>query len=711
MSRGRSFKQTTKILASAASIMVLVEASYAQDSNEPTVLDRIVIFGERQEKPLLETSSSVTILDEEDIDRETGQRISEAIDSAPNVHVRSISETPNIRGVEGGGPGGLANTGLAGTQPRVPIIVDEIARPATIANSDFSSTWDVERIEVFKGPQTTLRGRSAIGGAIVVKTKDPTFDPEAALQVITKFDEFHGTTYTLNGMASGVVIEDRLAVRGTAEFQAGDDPRNITNVPPGLESDAEKLTEFDELRLRGKALFTPLGQDGPVRILGLIDYQTGTTPQTRATVAMPFETRGIGFTTGGLRLFDTEAYTAAVDATFEMSDGGELRSISSFSDSSFESRSEQPNNFFFDFNEDIFNQDILYTLGNPDDAFGGLIGATYSRRSQNIIIDNVFLPLLPPGVNQLLADGTEETYSLFADLRYNFADRWDVLFGGRVLHENEERTTFSDLTAGPPIFVPPVTQVFSESETVVLPFIGLQYEIDPERTFSVTAREGFNSGGAAVNFFSGMPYTFESERVWTYEATYRFVAADQNVSFGATAFYNDYTNPQFFLETVPGNRFSIQVENLDKSRTYGLELDGRAALNEEFSVFGSLGLLETEVTRSSVNPALVGNTIGRDPNITASAGFVWSPANVPGWTLDGKVSYIGEFFNDFNNLATQEIGDYAIVDLGATFKHNGFEGRVFVNNLTDETGVNARVGTLAEVTTPRTFGVSLSKDF
>ncbi|MEO0910693.1 MAG: TonB-dependent receptor, partial [Pseudomonadota bacterium] len=401
---------------------------------------------------------------------------------------------------------------MAGTQPRVPIVVDEIARPATIANSAFDSIWDVERIEVFKGPQTTLRGRAAIGGAVVVKTKDPTFNPEAALQTITEFDEFHGATYSINGLVSGAVIEDRLAVRGTAEFQSGDDPRDIINVPPGSESDASSLTEFDQIRLRGKALLTPMGEGGPLEILGTVDYQTGTTPQTRGTVGAPFDEREVNFLGSGLRLFDTDAFTAAVDTKYETVNGGQFRSITSYSTSTFESREEQPNNLFFDFTEDIINQDILYNFGDADDVFSGLVGATYTRRDQDITIDNIFPPFIPAGIAQLTADGTEETYSIFADLRYQLTDRLDLLFGGRVLHEEEERTTFSNLLSVPPLFVPPVTQIFSETETVALPLIGVQFNLDTEKSFFLTAREGFNSGGAAVNFATGVPYTFESER-------------------------------------------------------------------------------------------------------------------------------------------------------------------------------------------------------
>jgi len=692
-------------------------------SAQEIALEGIVIVGERQEKSLLDTVSSVSVYGEDELATESGASVNAVIGTAPNVLVRSVSEAPNIRGIEGGGPGGLANTGLSGTVPRVPLIVDDVARIATLPFADFNSIWDLEQIEVFKGPQTTLRGRNAIAGAIVVSTKDPVFQSEKAAQVITEFDEYHGVNYTFNGMINGALIDDVLAVRATIEHSGGDDPRDIINVPAGRESDAEALTEFDQTRVRGKALLTPQGETGPLRILGLVEYQAGTTPQTRGTVQGPdIENREVDFTTGGLRLFETRAWTTALDGTYQFDDVGELQSITSYNTANFESRPEQPEPFFFDFTEKLFNQDLLFKFGEQTHRFSGLLGATYSHRKQDIVLDRDQPPFFLVGRNQLTADGETETLSAFTDLRLRLYGGLDLLAGGRILHEEQQRTTTSTIFSnlpGPPFSpppTPPVTDVFDVTETVTLPKIGLQYKLDDENSIAVTAREGWNSGGAAVNFFTGQPYEFESERVWTYETTYRYVSRNQRYAFGVTAFYNDYEDPQFFLELQPGNRFSVQVVNLPASKTYGAELEGQAQFSDQLRLFGSLGLLETEITESiATNPALVGNRIGKDPDVTASAGFVWTPAFVQGVTFDGKVTYVSEFFNDFNNDPLTEAGGYALVDLGLTYRVDGIEARAYVNNVGDETGVTSRVisapFSFAEITPPRTFGLSFKAEF
>ncbi len=708
-------------LATAFAAQAVGQAT-AQEANQetaPILLDPIIVQGERQEKSLRETRSSVTVIQTDELERRPGEEINDIINGTPNVNLRSLSESPNIRGVEGGGPGGLANTALGGTLPRVAFIVDDVARPAAVPNSDAASLWDVEQVEVLKGPQTTLRGRSAIGGAVVVKTFDPSFEPEAAAQSVLEFDEFHGPTRIFNGMASTGVFEDRLAVRGTVEYQAGDDPRDIVNTPAGR--DDNNLTEFRQTRTRGKLLFTPQGENGPLQILGTVEYQTGRTPQTRATVqstgftdgvVREFEDREIDFTTGGLRLFDTRAGTASLNTSYDFDNGMTLRSITSYAMTDYESRDEQPQNFFFRFDEGLINQDLLLEFGEESDHFSGLLGASYTRREQDVRIDNIIPPFVPEGVAFLTADGESETASTFADLRFGVTERLDLLFGGRLLWNRDQRDTASSLTSIPPFNIPPSQTEYDESETVLLPSIGVAYEVTPEQTVLAGARRGWNAGGSAINFFTGEAYEYDSERVWTLETGYRYESDSGRYSLAATAFYNFHDDPQFFLETQPGNRFSIQVVNLPKGESYGLELEGRAAVTSEISLNAGIGLLRTEITESTgANPALEGNRFGKDPDYTFNAGALWRPAAVPGLSLDGRITYIGEADNDFNNTSGQEIGSYALVDLGASYEVGAFEGRVFVKNLFDRTGQTTRVNNFSAVTPPRTFGVALTARF
>lgn len=717
-------------------------AEPAANDGSVTVLPPIIVQGEKQKKRQADTTTSVKVVKPASATAsqslpsaigETGiastetsvrangevvdpaRPLNEIVVTAPNLTVIRSYEPPIIRGVEGGGPGGIANTAIGGTPSRVPIVIDGVARPASLPYANFNSTWDAKQIEVLNGPQTTIQGGQAIAGAIIVDTNEPVFASAVAAEATSRFNEF-GATNTFNGMLNATLIPDLLAARVTIERTDGDVPQNIIDVPAGRESDADALSQFDQTRIKAKALLTPQGRTGPLQISGLIDYQIGTIPQTPNTVQGPdFSDRNIRFLSGGLRLFENEAVAAALDSSYKFGDGSTLRSITSYAESNFYSRNETPLvptpfNAFFNFSDAVYNQELLYSFGNHSDRLSGLVGVNYNQRQLDIQIDN---KSFPAGVRRSVTDGTTDTASVFADLSYRLFGGLSVIGGGRVLHEKQDRFVASNVSPFQPL-APAATLDFSSSETVALPKIGLQQKLDDENTLSFTAREGWNSGSATVSFFSGQPYVYEPETVWTYELGYRYAAASGRLTFGATAFYNEHEDTQFFLQAIPGNLLTTQVVNVPEGRSYGAEFDVRAVLTPGLIATAGLGLLHTEITEAPAgNAALAGNHFGKDPKATISVGAVWTPWFAEGLSLDGKVRYMTEYYSDFNNLERERAGNFAIVDLGLSFNYRGWEGRAFVDNVGDVAGETFIVSgaQFADVISPRTFGLSLKAQY
>jgi outer membrane receptor for ferric coprogen and ferric-rhodotorulic acid len=121
--------------------------------------------------------------------------------------------------------------------------------------------------------------------------------------------------------------------------------------------------------------------------------------------------------------------------------------------------------------------------------------------------------------------------------------------------------------------------------------------------------------------------------------------------------------------------------------------------------------LTTRITRAAAaTPAAQGNRFGQDPRATLSLGAVWTPA--PDWQIDGRITYVGKTFNDFNNLPEEEVGDYTIVDLGISRFFGAAELRAYVTNLTDSAGQTRIVtGAGADLVAPRTVGLTLTRRF
>ncbi|WP_306051265.1 TonB-dependent receptor [Oceaniradius stylonematis] len=710
------FRFSTGSLFAAAALAgtFLSTAVLAQSANE-VLLDTIVL-GERLERSLTDTYSSVSVLGPDEIEKEAaGAHINDLLTATPNLFVEGVSEVPSLRGVQGGGAGGVVSASLTGALPRLSYVIDGVNRPAVLPNSNGASLWDVEQVEVLRGPQSLLRGRSALAGAIIVETADPSFTPEAAVQSGVKIDEFHRPEYTLNAMVSGPLTSN-WAGRMAVEYSGGEDPRRATDVPD------DWIVDYNNLRMRGKLLGEMETSLGGLTIEFLGELQQGQTPQTRNTVqtplvtGLPLDDRVLVNAVSGplgipARTFDTTGSVLSVDAALDTG-VGTFRAVLSYVDDSYVSIPEQVYPFPFDVKEHSFHQDLTYEFGPGERVkageVSGIVGASFEQRNQVTDIT---------GLLTFKSDGGTDSQAAYADMRYGITDDLTVFGGARVQRYNARFDQLSSAVLGvnPATGMPIVisgNQTFAIDETEFLPSLGLAYYFNDDTVVSGSVRRGYNPAGSSVNIFTGQPYVYESEFVTTGEITFRQTLPDQGVQYGITAFYNMFEKPQLYAELQPGNRASLQVINQEKGISYGLEFDTSWQVNEKLTLNGSLGLLETQITEASAfNPALKGNSFGQDPSITASIGA--EHQILENLSIDGRATYRGASFNDFNEVPTDKVGDYWIVDLGATAEFGNVEARAFVNNVFNETGVTRFVGggTFADVTKPLTAGLTLTARF
>ena len=679
-------------------------AAGGADSADGSILDTIIVVGERLDRTLGDTTSSVTVIDREAAEREVDRHINQILRQAPNLVIEAISETPVVRGVQGGGPGGLASGGSAGTLPRLTTIIDGVPQVANIPNASFSDLYDVRQVEVARGPQTTLFGRNAIGGAIIVETNDPTFEPEAGVRLSTQFDDFSDNDYNVAGFVSGPLVKDTVAARVTVQYSDGEDPREVIGTPPGADSSFQ--TDYESLRIRGKLLGEFETGLGGLRLEGLVDYQDGTTPQTRNTIAGPdagggaFEDRTIVFA-GPQRTFDNDAITGAFEGELQLTESISVESLTSFTQVNYESVEEQLFPSFFDSSEEFFAQDVIVKFGQNDARLSGLVGFALEERSQDVAVSGV--PLNG-------AARTESTQlSGFADVRVDLTPQLELIAGGRVLSIDQQRTQ-SNVTLFPTpmgiVAIPGQTE-FDDTETVFLPSVGAIWRLNENHSLRATYKEGFNAGGASVNFLTGEDFTFDSERLRAVEAGWRGALFGDLLSASLTGFFYSYDDQQFFLETIPGDRNTIIVTNVPDSQSYGLELEARARPHETVDLTLGLGLLETEIKDGPANnPTINGNDFGRDPSVTLNVGGVWRPVQ---WlALDAQLNYVSDYFPGFENTAGSEVGDFVLVDLGATLSYSHVDLRVFARNVGDEVAFTSRVGDFALLVEPRTVGISLT---
>ncbi|ARU55362.1 hypothetical protein OLMES_1283 [Oleiphilus messinensis] len=228
----------------------------ADGSDTPTsTLQSVVIMGEKAERSIKETTSSVAVISEDKLSGMRYKTLREAVSEINNVVTLSGS-VPDIRGVSGNGSAGGFNSISGGAKARVSTLIDGVAEPFVADLTGDSGLWDIEQIEVFRGPQSTSNGRNSIGGSIVIKTKDPSFDWEAAGRLGYRTQAQYIDT---SAMISGPILEDTLAFRIAAQRLDGE---TLTNDAQAFESNPPSydLNELISEKVRAKLLLTPTDQ-------------------------------------------------------------------------------------------------------------------------------------------------------------------------------------------------------------------------------------------------------------------------------------------------------------------------------------------------------------------------------------------------------------------------------------------------------------------
>lgn len=240
--------QTRCICFGLCSTLILCGSAGAQENAVAIELEPITVTGEKTVRTLDTTSSSVSVLTDEDLDERPGlATLDEVLSQLPSVLATGTGNlAPQIRGSDTTGPAQGVTAFIAGTRPRTTMQGD--GRPLTYNEFVFGQTglWDVERVEVFRGPQTTLQGRNSIAGAIVIETKDPTFDFEAGGRaVVGNYD-----TRQFSGEISGPIVEDQLAFRLAADRR---DHESYVDLTGDVGVDDPKEDRYPERNLRRDA--------------------------------------------------------------------------------------------------------------------------------------------------------------------------------------------------------------------------------------------------------------------------------------------------------------------------------------------------------------------------------------------------------------------------------------------------------------------------
>ena len=665
-----------KIMRSKSFIAVSLALFNMQASAE-LGLEEIVVTAQKRSESLQDVGAAVSAIG---ADRLTDGGIGnlEDLQSAlPSVSVGSDFGQAKvfIRGI------GL-NSSFAGVDPSIALHVDGAVVSQSFAQ--LGSFFDLERVEVLRGPQGTLYGRNATGGSFNLITRKPTAETEGyARATIGEHSQF-----TFEGAVGGALsdnVRGRIAVRSDNRDGYG---QNIVTGNDIDDSDKQSIRALLDIDLSEKAnLLLSVEhheEDDASLSLKFIEVSSEVDP---GLASAP----GVGGFAPGIRDIaseidpsndrDTTSFTATLN--WEFNDNWSLTSVTNFRD--FEALLIQDLDISSNINDDVqnniiesdqFSQELQ--LNYDGERLRGIIALYYFEEdlfnrneigffSENAL-DGQDFPLFANTQAVLFTGDIEtETTALFANFNYDLTDNLSLDIGARYTEETRSADTlrlFNFTHFGPDALN--VATNFSDERDFddFSPTIGLNWNVSDNVLAYATYSQGFKSGTIQGGQITPI---LDPEEIENYEIGFKGTFLDNRLRLNVSAFFYEFTDLQLDRTRAENDGgFTAIFENASEAEGSGIELEASWLASENFRLDGYVGTLNTEFGEFFTdNPLdaginlqnLEGNNLRQSPELTWGVRGQYS-LNLQGGAV---VSFVGDvsfkdeqFFTEFNQEITGE---------------------------------------------------------
>jgi len=708
-------KQATLRGARRASALALTVASVlgnaalaADETASSSVLEEIVVTAERRPQNLQDIATSATVLTSESLDKQGVNDIIDIQQVAPGIAINTYNRGTfvNVRGV------GIAQSAPTSV-PGVATYVDGVYVPhETFISQAF---YDVASIEVLRGPQGTLTGQNSTGGAIYIRTPAPVMEEFSGYvdQTVAEYN-WYRTVAAIN-----IPMGSMLAARIAGTYNSTDSyTDNIGMTPSGInpsQPGSSELTSF-----RAAVHFQPLETLSFDLRYEHFDFKSDYNAiknRNDAVTPDPFTIEE-----DALSYLDQEGYRASLEARWDLTDGMQLRAITSQQDADNVDQADgdrtatappQPPNanvgrVGYTSQTTETNVTEVNLLSTGEQKINWVVGGFYMTETipVQVLRDNRNTLTFVQSNSSIIAEAENESTSGFGQIDIRLTDRFELNVGARY-SEDSQVYTRTALPGGAPPGCFPCTTVAESSETTGK--LGAKFYISDDTMVYATASKGYKAGG--VNLDPRLA-VFGPETNTVGELGIKTTIADNQLRINADVFFSQYKDIQVSaLAPISGSATAPATVNGPQADIYGGEL-------ELLGQFGSLGfnlgvsLLHTEtteaqvLTNSSVLPGqdrLVpeGTDLPFSPPVTISAGVEYA-LNVGNGVLTPRLqaSYLDTqwatfFQNDAPGFSAERLAKVpsrTVVDLRLTYAPmKQLQLEAFVNNVLDETYIAVQV--------------------
>jgi iron complex outermembrane receptor protein len=682
---------------SALSVTAIAQEAPAQDP-AVTALDEIIVTARRRDEQLKDVPVAVTALSSERLAETGATDITTLQQQTPNATVQVARGSNStlisfIRGVGQQDP-------LWGFEPGVGLYVDDVyvARPQAAVLDIF----DIERIEVLRGPQGSLYGRNTVGGAIKYVTSRLSQDAEATIRGA------YGSYNQVDLVASGSVpLSDTFRIGGAFAVLTRDGYGS--NLNTGAEHYSKDVSAF-----RFSAEYTPT--DDLFFRVAYDRTQDDSNPRHGHR-----EVAGVGPGAGSPdSVYDTyagvgddnsvESEGLSITGQWDYNEHWTFKSITAWREGrtdtviDFDNTPAPTLDIPAYYADDQFTQEFQFQFNY--DRVQGVFGVFYLDASAegafDTILGNAGIVIGTGGVVET------ESFALFADVNYDLTERLHLGLGIRYTEDSKTGTVFranylgatrSPLLGGTPRAPLLLRTDYTNERTFddVSPRIALSYDFSDDITGYASWSSGFKSGGFDMRgdaiFTPDTVDGYEPETVDSYEIGLK--GRSGPLSFSSSIFYNQYEDQQVTTQVPAVGGIASFVDNVGQSTLYGAEFEGSLFLSDNLTANFAVGYLNSEfdeflrynlttMVYEDISDLVV---LQNAPEWTGYVGLTWR-SEVAGGDLvvTPSISYRGDFsqFEFPNPILDQDA--YALVDLSLiwTAPSERWSLGLFGKNLTDE---------------------------
>jgi iron complex outermembrane recepter protein len=721
---------TLSLHAALATLGTLIVAPGVEAQNaapaqpaDAAMLEEVVVTAQKRSQTLLQVPQSISVVDGDLLERQQATTFADFTGLAPGLTLQQ--QNPGearviLRGI---------NTG--GASPTVGIYVDETPFGSSTGLTNGASLaadidpFDLERVEVLRGPQGTLYGANSLGGVLRFITAAPVLNEYRmrAQTGIETVDGAGGVGWSANGVVN-IPIGDMLAVRASGFYR--DEPGFIDASGPNagkdindLRSSGGRISMLAEptgaLSIRLSALLQDIRSDAgpgfdadPVTLRSAsVDPVSGETVSgfTRTQQSLPDAQEAkyrlynatINWDLGPAELTAVTSYGQNLlhkynDSSFERTDLGPLADVTSLLYGLFEG---VPGPLGTTYNAEIdqkkYTQELRLASPNSD-TLEWMIGAYYTREpgrilqqmlpfdiaTRQFIDQHITLgpPLLPPGVELpfdelIVADihAKYKEYAGFGSVTWHMTPRFEVTGGARYSHNNV--STVQDLRGA--LNLGSSTAQAKSSENISTWSVAPRFEVNDHVSAYARVAKGYRPGGPNVlppGAPANIAQQFESDTLISYEAGLRGETPDRKFSFDASVYYLDWRNIQVIVTYDDPNLGPIDLDgNGEKGKSQGAELTTMFRPTRGLSVV--LNAAYNDAKLNGDLPAIGGTVPGFDgdrlpyaPEWTASASadYEWPLGAHATAFVGGSIKWISEQASDFDPGYLDAFGRRLVID-------------------------------------------------